>query len=134
MGADGGPARPRVLVVDDSQAMRLTLRHLLIDLGMEVVQAGNGVDALRALEGGGFAIAFIDWYMPGLDGLELVRTLRSRPGLSGLRLVMVTSECEDELIASALAAGIDEYVTKPFDRSVFESKLALIGFGPRARS
>lgn len=122
--------RPRVLVVDDSQAMRLTLAWLLTDLGMEVVEADNGLEALRHLGEAPFDIAFFDWYMPGLDGLALVQAVRSRPELAGLRVIMVTSETEDQLIASAMAVGVDEYVTKPFDRSVFEAKLALIGFGP----
>lgn len=122
-----GQGSPRVLVVDDSRAMRMTLARLLGGLGMEVTEAGNGMQALEALAADRYEIAFIDWYMPKLNGLDLVRRVRSEPAFDGVRLVMVTSECEFPLIASALEAGADEYVTKPFDRSVFESKLAAIG-------
>jgi len=129
-----GERSPRVLVVDDSRAMRITLARLLGGLGMEVTEAGNGMQALEALATGEpYEIAFIDWYMPKLNGLELVRRVRAEPAFDPVRLVMVTSECEAPLIASALEAGADEYVTKPFDRRAFESKLAAIGVRPRGR-
>ena len=117
-----------MLVVDDSRAMRMTLARLLGGLGMEVTEAGNGMQALEALASGApYEIAFIDWYMPELNGLDLVRRVRAEPAYDDVRLVMVTSECEAPLIVSALDAGADEYVTKPFDRRAFESKLAAIG-------
>lgn len=123
-----GQRSPRVLVVDDSRAMRMTLARLLGGLGMEVTEAGNGMQALEALATSGpYEIAFIDWYMPKLNGLDLVRRVRAEPAYDDVRLVMVTSECEAPLIVSALEAGADEYVTKPFDRRAFESKLAAIG-------
>ncbi|MEZ5408117.1 MAG: response regulator [Acidimicrobiales bacterium] len=131
---DEGQRSPRVLVVDDSRAMRITLARLLGGLGMEVTEAGNGVEALEALATGApFDAAFIDWYMPGLNGLDLVRQVRAEPAFDPVRLVMVTSECEAPLIASALDAGADEYVTKPFDRVVFESKLAEMGIERRGQ-
>ncbi len=130
-----GQRSPRVLVVDDSRAMRMTLARLLGGLGMEVTEAGNGIQALEALASGGpYEIAFIDWYMPQLNGLDLVRRVRAEPAYDDVRLVMVTSECEAPLIVSALDAGADEYVTKPFDRKVFESKLATIGVGRRSQA
>lgn len=123
-----GQRSPRVLVVDDSRAMRMTLARLLGGLGMEVTEAGNGMQALEALATDGpYEIAFIDWYMPKLNGLDLVRRVRAEPAYDDVRLVMVTSECEAPLIVSALDAGADEYVTKPFDRRAFEAKLAAIG-------
>ncbi len=125
-----GRRSTRVLVVDDSRAMRMTLARLLSGLGMEVTEAANGMQALEALATDGpYGIAFLDWYMPELNGLDLVRRVRAEPAYDDVRLVMVTSECEAPLIVSALEAGADEYVTKPFDRRVFESKLAAIGIG-----
>ncbi len=129
-----GQRSPRVLVVDDSRAMRMTLARLLGGLGMEVTEADNGVEALEALSADQYEIAFIDWYMPRLNGLDLVRRVRAEPALDAVRLVMVTSECEAPLIASALEAGADEYVTKPFDRGVFESKLTAIGISWQGRA
>lgn len=128
-----GLARPRVLVVDDSRAMRLTLSRMLSDLGMDVVEAADGVQALDELARASFEIVFIDWYMPNLDGLSLVQRIRGADRWKGIQLVMVTSECEDQNIASALEAGVDEYVTKPFDRRVFEAKLAMIGYPVRSQ-
>lgn len=125
---DEGQHAPRVLVVDDSRTMRMTLARLLGGLGMDVTEAGDGMQALEALASGDpYEIAFIDWYMPQLNGLDLVRRVRAEPAYDSVRLVMVTSECEIPLIVSALEAGADEYVTKPFDRVVFESKLAAFG-------
>lgn len=127
---DEGRRYPRVLVADDSRAMRITLARLLGSLGMEVTEASDGMEALEALASGDpYEIAFVDWYMPVINGLDLVRRVRAEPAFDSVRLVMVTSECERPMIAAALEAGADEYVTKPFDRMVFESKLVEMGVG-----
>lgn len=131
-GEDGPGLREvpiRALVVDDSAPMRLTLTALLVDLGLAVTQVADGQRALEELAAAPYDLVFIDWYMPGLTGLETVRRIRADARFGHPRVVMVTSECEDHNIALALAAGVDEYVTKPFDRRVFENKLEFIGYG-----
>jgi two-component system, chemotaxis family, chemotaxis protein CheY len=117
----------RALVIDDSTAMRSILARMLRELGFEVLEAGNGREAIDRLEtSGGVDLALVDWNMPEMDGLEFVRRVRAT-GPGEIRLVMVTSEVEAGRMALALAEGADEYVMKPFNRQVLEEKLGLLG-------
>jgi two-component system, chemotaxis family, chemotaxis protein CheY len=117
----------RALVIDDSTAMRSILGRMLRELGFEVLEAGNGREAIDRLEtSGGVDLALVDWNMPEMDGLEFVRRVRAT-GPGEIRLVMVTSEVEAGRMALALAEGADEYVMKPFNRQVLEEKLGLLG-------
>jgi len=69
----------------------------------------------------------VDWNMPEMDGLAFVRAVRAEPRYAGLRLMMVTTENELPRLTSALEAGADEYVMKPFTREVIREKLGLLG-------
>jgi two-component system chemotaxis response regulator CheY len=119
------------LVVDDSRAMRMVLRRIVSGLGFDVVEAGNGQEALDAVDAGPVPdVALVDWNMPVMDGLEFVMAVRSRPELRGMTLMMVTTESEHGQIVRALAAGAHEYVIKPFTPDAIAEKLALLGLVP----
>jgi two-component system chemotaxis response regulator CheY len=119
------------LVVDDSRAMRMVLRRIVSGLGFDVVEAGNGQEALDAVDAGPIPdIALVDWNMPVMDGLEFVISVRARPELRGVTLMMVTTESEHGQIVRALAAGAHEYVLKPFTPDAIAEKLALLGLVP----
>jgi two-component system chemotaxis response regulator CheY len=116
------------LVVDDSRVMRLIVRRVLVDLGFEVTEAGDGVEALERLQADGMPdVVLIDWNMPRMNGLELVRAIRSDRCYDEVRLVMVTTEGEASQMGLALSEGADEYVMKPFTPEVLIDKLALVG-------
>lgn len=118
----------RVLIVDDSRAMRSILSHILQQLGCEVVEACNGYDALNRLgHSDRCELALIDWNMPEMNGLEFVRSVRADATYNDLRLMMVTTETELAQVATALEAGADEYVMKPFTKDVIQEKLELLG-------
>lgn len=118
----------RALVVDDSRALRRILGGMMRELGFEVSEAANGREALLQLHRQGAAdIALVDWNMPEMNGLEFVQAVRSDPQFQSLPLMMVTTETEMEQVATALEAGANEYVMKPFDRQVIEEKLVLLG-------
>jgi two-component system chemotaxis response regulator CheY len=119
------------LGVDDSRAMRMVLRRIVSGLGFDVVEAGNGQEALDAVDAGPVPdVALVDWNMPVMDGLEFVMAVRSRPELRGMTLMMVTTESEHGQIVRALAAGAHEYVIKPFTPDAIAEKLALLGLVP----
>jgi two-component system, chemotaxis family, chemotaxis protein CheY len=121
------------MVIDDSRAMRLILKRIVIKLGFEVVEASNGqeaVDYLRANPNIMPDVALIDWNMPEMNGLEFVVTVRSEPRLRQMTLMMVTTESEQSQIVRALAAGAHEYVIKPFTPDAIFDKLALLGLVP----
>ncbi|WP_219824044.1 response regulator [Actinokineospora auranticolor] len=119
-------------MIDDSRAMRKILRGLLADLGFEVLEAGNGQEALELLQSTGRVpdLALVDWNMPVMTGLEFVVEARKIAELRQMTLMMVTTESEHGQIVRALAAGAHEYVIKPFTRDGIIDKLALLGLVP----
>ncbi len=122
----------RALVVDDSRAMRTVLRRMLQELGFDVLEAGDGAQALDVLAGASHAVdvALIDWHMPEMDGLELVSRLQDDPSLFRMRKMMVTAETDMRRVMEALRAGADEYLMKPVTREALVEKLHLLGFEP----
>lgn len=121
----------RALVVDDSRTMRTIMARHLRDLGVEVHEAGTGLEGLTALHRiGKTELVMIDWNMPEMDGFELLRRIRADSEFDDTRLMMVTTESEMANVASALEAGANEYLMKPFDREALLEKLLLLGIDP----
>ncbi|MFI2753233.1 response regulator [Cellulomonas sp. P22] len=118
----------RALVIDDSRTMRRIVASVLEPLGFEVVQAGDGQEALDVLEQGvEVDLACVDWNMPVMDGLTFVTRVRARREWRDVTLMMVTTESEHGQIVRALAAGAHEYVIKPFTPEIIRGKLELLG-------
>jgi two-component system chemotaxis response regulator CheY len=117
------------MVIDDSRAMRLILRRIAVQLGFEVIEAGNGREALDVLAASEEvpSFALVDWNMPEMNGLDFVTAVRADQRLRSMTLMMVTTEGERSQIVRALAAGAHEYVIKPFTPDAIEEKLALLG-------
>ena len=121
----------RALVVDDSRAMRTAMRRMMEGFGFDVLEAGDGAQALEVLEGGTAAtvdVALIDWHMPVMDGLELVAAMQDDPELFRIRKMMVTAETDVRRIMEALRTGADEYLMKPVTVEALRDKLSLLGF------
>jgi two-component system chemotaxis response regulator CheY len=121
----------RALIVDDSRFVRGFLRGMLEVKGIECEEAGDGqagLDQLHAQRQSGapFDLALVDWNMPVMDGLEMLKRLRAE-GFSAIKVMMVTTEAENDFIVRALDAGADEYLMKPFDDEALCEKLAMLG-------
>ena len=117
----------RALIVDDSRFVRGYLRGLLEEKGVECEEAADGQAGIDQLHGNGpFDLALVDWNMPVMNGLDMLKQLRSE-GYSDLKVMMVTTEAENDFILRALDAGADEYLMKPFDADALNEKLALLG-------
>jgi two-component system chemotaxis response regulator CheY len=118
----------KALVVDDSRAMRGILSKILVNLGFEVVQAGDGREALSILKQESLGVDFVlsDWNMPEMDGLEFLKAMRAEPRYSAVPVVMVTTETHIEQMVVALEAGANEYIMKPFTAEMVEDKLRLL--------
>jgi two-component system chemotaxis response regulator CheY len=118
----------QALVVDDSRALRRLLSSMLQQLGFQVREAGNGSEGLAELARGPRPdVVLVDWNMPVMNGLEFIQQVRGQTQFRDLPLMMVTTETETERVEAALAAGANEYVMKPFDKSVIADKLQLLG-------
>jgi two-component system chemotaxis response regulator CheY len=122
----------RAILIDDSRAMRMILKRIVVKLGFEATEAGDGREALDLLATMDEVpqLALIDWNMPNMNGLEFVAAARADPKLREMTLVMVTTESEQSQIVRALAAGAHEYVIKPFTEGAMIEKLALLGLVP----
>jgi two-component system chemotaxis response regulator CheY len=117
----------RALIVDDSRFVRGYLRGLLEERGIECEEAADGRAGLDRLHGDlVFDFALIDWNMPVMSGIEMLQAMRAE-GFGKVKVMMVTTEAENEYIERALDAGADEYLMKPFDDEALSEKLAMIG-------
>jgi two-component system, chemotaxis family, chemotaxis protein CheY len=117
----------RALVVDDSSTTRFLLGMILKELDIECLTAVDGVQALRLLgQIGKVDFLFVDCNMPKLDGLALVNTVRAQAEYDPVRILMVTVNSDLESVTAALAAGVSDYVMKPFDKQMIASKLELL--------
>jgi two-component system chemotaxis response regulator CheY len=118
----------RALIVDDSRFVRDFLRGLLEERGIECAEAADGCAALDQLHGNDiFDLALVDWNMPRMNGLDMLKQMRAE-GYTGVKVMMVTTEAENDFILRALDAGADEYLMKPFDDEALGEKLAILGF------
>ena len=114
----------KFLVVDDFSTMRRIVRNLLKELGFpNVDEAEDGVVALQKLRGSEFDFVISDWNMPNMDGLALLRNIRSDEALKKIPLLMVTAEAKKENIVAAAQAGASGYVVKPFTAATLDEKL-----------
>jgi len=118
----------RALIVDDSRFVRDFLRSLLEERGIECDEAVDGCSGLDQIRNGqAFDLALVDWNMPNMNGLEMLKTMRAE-GYSDVKVMMVTTEAENDFILRALDAGADEYLMKPFDDEALGEKLMILGF------
>jgi two-component system chemotaxis response regulator CheY len=118
----------RVLVIDDSRAIRRLIGNILRDMGWVVTEATDGLDALSQLEKLGCPdLILVDWNMPEMNGLEFIKAARAIPAFKEVPMMMVTTETEMERMAEAFIAGVNEYLMKPFDRCQLTDKLQLLG-------
>lgn len=106
----------RILTVDDSAIIRKIIRSAGESLDFEVEEAGDGREALKKLESDPSPVDLIllDWNMPGMSGLELLKILKSRDGIKKIPVMMVTTESERLNIITAVQAGAVNYLIKPF--------------------
>jgi two-component system chemotaxis response regulator CheY len=118
----------KALVLDDSRAMRGILSKILVRIGFDVVQAGDGREGLEVMgrERADIKLILADWNMPVMNGLDFVKALRADPEFASIPIVMVTTETQVEQMMAALTAGATEYIMKPFTPEMVEEKLRLI--------
>ncbi len=115
------------LVVDDSRVIRKVTCRILTDLAFESEEAADGEAALQACRRKMPDAILLDWHMPNMDGIAFLRVLRRERGGDRPVVLFCTTENDVAHITEALGAGADEYIMKPFDRSILEAKFAEVG-------
>jgi two-component system chemotaxis response regulator CheY len=114
----------KVLIVDDSGTMRHMERLTLQEIGIsDVKEAGDGAEALKAIEAEAFDLVLMDWNMPNLSGIETLKQIKASPTHRKLPVVMVTSEAEKDHVLKAIQAGAADYILKPFSAKKLKAKL-----------
>ncbi|MDR3423593.1 MAG: response regulator [Alphaproteobacteria bacterium] len=113
-----------ILIVDDSAAMRQTLKSTLIGMGHPNVHAAsNGVEALEQCRERDFKLIFLDWNMPEMDGLEFLKTYRREPENKDSVVIMLTASGDKRSILTAIENGANYYITKPVSPDVIKKKM-----------
>lgn len=117
----------KILVVDDFSTMRRIIKNILREIGYNNVdEADDGSTALEKLKGGGFDFVVTDWNMPIMPGIELLRAIRLDPVLKETPVLMVTAEAAKENVVTAVQAGVNNYIVKPFTAAALKERIDLI--------
>jgi two-component system, chemotaxis family, chemotaxis protein CheY len=117
----------KILVVDDFATMRKVVRNLLKQVGYEdIVEAEDGVMALRALKSQKIDVIISDWNMPNMSGLELLKACKADAELAKTPFLMVTAEALQDNVVAAVKAGVNDYIVKPFTAEVLNEKIIKI--------
>jgi len=114
----------KILVVDDFSTMRRIVKNILKQLGYEnVEEAENGAEAYEKVKTGEFAFVITDWNMPVMDGLGLLKKVRTDAAVKNTPILMVTAEAEKEKVVAAIQAGVNNYIVKPFTADTLKEKM-----------
>ncbi len=117
----------KILVVDDFATMRKVIRNLLKQVGYEnIMEAEDGVLALRVLKSQKIDLVISDWNMPNMTGLELLKAVRADEDLKTTPFLMVTAEALQDNVIAAVKAGVSNYIVKPFTAEVLNEKITKI--------
>ncbi|RIJ17568.1 response regulator [Henriciella mobilis] len=115
------------LIVDDSRVVRKVAGRIIRDMNFDVIEAGDGKDALDSCRSNMPDAILLDWNMPVMNGLDFLRALRREEGGDKPVVVFCSTENDAEHIGEAMRSGANEYIMKPFDADIIESKFAEVG-------
>ncbi|MFO0292361.1 MAG: response regulator [Rhodospirillales bacterium] len=117
----------RVLIVDDYKTMLNIIRTLLNQLGFSnIYEATDGATALQKLREANFGLVIADWNMEPVSGLQLLKDVRADTRLKTIPFIMVTAESKTENVVAARAAGVNNYILKPFTAATLKQKIVAV--------
>jgi two-component system chemotaxis response regulator CheY len=115
------------MVVDDSGVVRKVSRRIFETLGYQVVEAEDGRKALEVAEQHNPYLIMLDWNMPVMSGIEFLREFRKKKDINTVKVIFCTTENDITKIMTAMEAGANEYIMKPFDEEIIKTKLTQMG-------
>ncbi len=121
------PVMKTCLVVDDSRVIRTIARRMLEELSFSVREAVNGQDALDSCLDDMPEVILLDWNMPVMSGIDFLRRLRKSDGGADPVVIFCTTVNDVDHIRIALEAGANEYIMKPFDSEILQTKFSQVG-------
>jgi len=119
----------KILVVDDSLTMRRIVGNTVVQAGFpkeSYDEAADGAQAMELLKANSYDLVLTDWNMPVMNGLELVHAIRKDPALKGIPIIMITTEGAKTEVITALKAGVNNYIVKPFTADVLKEKIQAV--------
>ncbi len=119
-------AAPSVLIVEDEQDLQDLLRYNLGREGYRVRTAATGEDALQQIRTQAPDLVLLDLMLPGIDGLEVCRMLKSRPPTNAIPVIMLTAKGEEADVVAGLELGADDYIAKPFSPRVLSARVKAV--------
>jgi DNA-binding response OmpR family regulator len=117
------PISAQILVVEDEHEIRELMSLLLLRQGYRVEQCGTAVEAKDKLRDHGYDLMVLDWMLPQMSGLDLLKSFGEAEGLKKPPVLMVTAKAEAQDIVQGLEAGADDYITKPFEPGIFAARV-----------
>ncbi|RPH93438.1 response regulator [candidate division KSB1 bacterium] len=114
-----------ILTVDDSTTIRRIVKRSVDEMGVEILEAADGASALKIIEErtSDIQLVLLDWNMPGMTGLEVLKVIKANPAYKDIVVMMLTSEADQSFVVEALKAGAQNYLTKPFDAKMLTLKI-----------
>ena len=119
--------RKKCLIVDDSSVVRKVCRRILDAMDLDIREACDGKDALEKCAIEIPDVIILDWNMPVMDGLEFIKTYRPQQIENGTIIIFCTTENDVTKIMTAMEAGANEYIMKPFDEEIIKMKFTQLG-------
>jgi len=119
----------KTLIVDDSMTMRRIIKNILSQLGYDdedIYEAKDGEEAWELIQDIDLDLILTDWNMPNMNGLELVKKIKSDNNYSDIPILMITTEGGKSEVVTALKAGVDNYIVKPFGATVLQEKIKAV--------
>ncbi len=115
-----------ILVAEDEPDIMTLVGNRLTRAGHTLLRATDGLDALSQAIEHRPELVVLDWMMPGLTGLEVCAAIRSHPAINGTRVIMLTALAQESDLAAAYAAGVDDYIIKPFRPRELQERVAAL--------
>jgi len=117
---------PKILSIDDSRAIRMVLKRLFRPFACELFEAGDGEEGLAVATSEKPDLIILDYNMPVMDGVAMLRQMRENPELKRTPVIMLTADASSEIINTVARLGVRDYVTKPFDDAQLLDKVSRV--------